>query len=166
MRVIEAGHVYWLQDLEKDTGRKLTFIKRSSKAITHDREFDGTNSQEVIRVIIDRTKYLNDIINAVENDDTVYHLRMALLGYEARAYRRKLDKVNKGSEEHTSFRERGKDLPFTELGYKDGPDIGIENLPVGSDGHILVDQYLPAKETPEQWRTRRKHEQARQTSDS
>lgn len=140
MEVIEAGHVYALAHLESEGSELLTFIRRSSRAIQHPTEHPGTNTQEVLRALIDRTKYLDNIIDAIENDDALYHLRMALLCYEARAYRRKQEKLNRQAEEHTGFRERDRDIPFTELGYRDGADVGIENLPVGEDGHILVSE--------------------------
>ncbi len=139
MKVIEPGHIYELPHLESLGHELLTFIRRSSRAIQHPTEHEGTNVQEVLRVLIDRTQYLDNIIDAVENDDAVYHLRMALLCYEGRAFRRKVDKLNREADEHTSFRERDRDLPFTVDGYVGGPDIGIEKLPVGEDGHILVD---------------------------
>lgn len=138
MKIIKPGHVYDLQHLESSGAERLTFICRSSKAIQHPEEHAGTNTQEVLRALIDRTKYLDGIIDAIENDDTVYHLRMALLGYEGRAYRRKQEKLNREADPHSFFAERDKDLPFNELGYVDGPNVGIENLPVGADGHILV----------------------------
>jgi hypothetical protein len=136
MKVVEPGHIYELAHLESKGTERLTFIRRSSKAIQHPSEHPGTNVQETLRALIDRTKYLDDIIGAVENDDALYHLRMALLCYEGRAYRRKMDKLNGESAEHTSFRERDADLPFTEMGFRDGPDVGIENLLTGLDGHI------------------------------
>ena len=105
----------------------------------HDSEHAGTNSQSVIRILIDRTKYLDSLVPCVENADTLHHLRMALVCYEGRAYRRKLDKVNRGTTEHESFRERDRDLPFDDLGFKNSDDrSGIENLPVGDDGHIII----------------------------
>lgn len=137
--VIDPGHVYSLPNVEHPGVQCLHFIKRSGGAVKYDTEHPGTNVQSVLRVLIDRTKYLNSIIPAVENDDILYHLRMALVGYEGRAYRRKLDKVNREADEHRSFRERDKDLPFDDWGFKDAvSNTGIENLPVGPDGHILI----------------------------
>jgi hypothetical protein len=139
MEVLEEGHIYDLPHVG-DPGYKqrLTFIRRSGGAIKYRYEHPGTNTQEVLRALIDRTKYLDSIIPAVENADTLYHLRMALLGYEGRAYRRKMDKLNREAGEHHSFKERDRDLPFNDLGFIGEEPIGIENLPVGDDGHILV----------------------------
>lgn len=146
MKVLEPGHVYELANLDSDGVQVLTFLRRSSPAIQHEFDHPGTNTQELIRVIIDltkividRTQFLDEVIPAIENQDLIWHARMLLLGYEGRAYRRKQDKVNRGKDEHTSFRERDKDLPFTELGFRGEDPVGIENLPVGPDGHILVE---------------------------
>lgn len=137
MKIIEPGHIYELQHLESPGSERLTFIRRSSKAIRHETEHEGTNTQEVLRALIDRTKYLDSIIPAIENQDTIHHLRMALLGYEGRALRRKRDELNREAGEHHSMKERDRDLPFHELGYVGGPQVGIESLPVGEDGHII-----------------------------
>lgn len=147
IKVLDPGHVYQLPDIDHDHllprpeahNQYLVFIKRSGGAIQYEDEHHGTNVQSVVRVLIDRTKYLDSIIPAVENADVLYHLRMVLLSYEGRAWRRKLDKVNRGADEHHSFRERDKDLPFDELGLKSDPDRdGIENCALGDDGHILI----------------------------
>lgn len=138
MEVIEPGHVYRLSHLEAPTSELLTFIRRSSKAIQHPSEHPGTNVQEVLRSLIDRTIYLNSIIDAVENYDAIYYLRMTLLCYEGRAFRRKQEKLNREANPHSFFKERDIDLPFNEMGYVGGPSIGIENLPTGTDGHILI----------------------------
>jgi len=139
---IEPGHLYMVPHVGHDDSsgfQFLKFLKRSGGSVQHENEHEGTNVQSVLRVLIDRTKYLDGLVPCVENKDVILHLRMALLAYEGRAYRRKLDKVNRGSVEHESFRERNKDLPFDEGGYKDDPEMpGIEELPVGPDGHIII----------------------------
>lgn len=153
MKVLEAGHVYELANLDSAGSQLITFLRRSSPAIQHAFDHPGTNTQELLRVIIDlvtvvqdRTLFLEGIIPAVENqdfgqyaEDMLFNARRMLLCYEGRAYRRKMDKVNRGKDEHTSFRERDKDLPFAELGFIGEEPVGIENLPVGEDGHIKLD---------------------------
>jgi ribosomal protein S3AE len=130
LRIIEAGHIYELQHLESDGIEKLTFIKRSSKAINYgDTEHAGTNTQEVIRALINRTEFLYDILPAVETKDAAYYLRMALFCYEARAYRRKQAKLNK-TEIINDYEERYDDIPFNEQ--------DIESRLVGLDGHIIL----------------------------
>lgn len=137
MIIIEPGHKYYLSHLESEGFETLTFIKRSSKAIDYgDQEHEGTNSQEVIRALIDRTQYLDEVLQCDESKDAIYYLRMALFMYEVRAYRRKKEKLNKESGLHesniepNSHRDGYDDIPFTEY--------EIENLPVGNDGHILI----------------------------
>ena len=153
MRVIDDGHVYELNNLESEGTQRVVFIKRSSGAITHAFEHAGTNSQELLRVTLDcvdvlenRTVYLHEVKEAIENDDCLHYLaearenlRKALLCYEARAFRRKQDQVNQTEHAHVSFSERDKDLPFDHLGFKGEEPIGIEHLPVGPDGHIKID---------------------------
>ena len=143
--VIEDGHEYSFPNV--GTGlqaQALRFIKRSGGSVQygtteHPEDHPGTNVQSMIRVLIDRTKYLDALVPCVENGDVLHHLRMVLLSYEGRAWRRKNDKVNRGSDEHHSFRERDKDLPFDEMGFKGDPSYkGIEELPCGKDGHIIV----------------------------
>jgi len=137
--VIDPGHVYSLPNVEHAGRQCLAFIKRSGGTVKYEHEHPGTNVQSVLRALIDRTKYLDSLVPCVENGDVLYHLRMALLCYEGRAWRRKHDKVNRGTDEHTSFSERDKDLPFDELGSKYDPmRDGIENMPVGDDGHIIA----------------------------
>ena len=129
MKILDDGHKYQLDHVDEDQHETLTFIKRSGKKIKHDNEYSGTNSQEVIRALIDRTKYLNDQLSCDESGDIIYYLRQALFIYEARAYRRKMQKQNKQDTEHDKTGERYKDIPFVEW--------EIELLPVGDDGHIV-----------------------------
>ena len=133
MKVLDAGHLYALDHVEHMAGiETLRFIKRSGGAIQYAKQSPGTNVQEVLRALIDRTEYLNAIIPCDESGDAAYHLRMALFNYEVRAYRRKQEELNRESPAHVTARSRGhgeqKDVPFT---YDT-----IETLSVGSDGHI------------------------------
>lgn len=129
MEILEPGHIYRLQHLESDGYEVLRFVRRSSDAVDYgDGEHVGTNTQEVLRALIDRTFYLNGILPSVETLDAAYHLRMALFCYEARAYRRKLHKLNK-TDTVNDYTERYRDIPFNEQ--------DIELKPVGHDGHII-----------------------------
>ena len=135
MKIVEQGHVYDLKNLESPGSQRLTFIKRSSGAIEYTDEHPGTNTQEVIRALIERSIYLNDVIPCAETEDAIYHLRMALFCYEVRAWRRKQEKLNKKAPRHddteppNSHRDGYDGIPFSE--YK------IEELPVGDDGHVI-----------------------------
>jgi hypothetical protein len=99
-------------------------------------EHVGTNTQEVLRALIDRTKYLNSIQSCPETEDAIWFLRQALYLYEVRAYRRKQDKLNQRSGLHESianvntYRDGFSDIPFD--------SATIEDYPIGRDGHILA----------------------------
>jgi hypothetical protein len=136
MKVLELGHIYQLAHLDSDGHESLTFIRRNSKAITHASEHAGTNSQEVLRALIDRTKFLNDIIPCEETQDALWHLRMALFCYEARAWRRKQQKLNREAGQHDASAARYKDVPFSEYSIEDLE--GLEDRPTGSDGHLTT----------------------------
>jgi hypothetical protein len=103
--------------------------------IQHPNEHTGSNTQELFRVTIDRSTYLDAVGESVETEDAIYHLRMALWDYEARAYRRKQQKLNKQAAPQAETgdinadRESWDDIPFSEY--------EIEDLPTGPDGHII-----------------------------
>lgn len=131
MKVIEPGHIYELPNLEHSGTQQLTFIKRSSGAVDYgDQEHPGTNTQSVLRALIDRTLFLDDVLTAVETQDAAYYLRMALYTYEARAWRRKQQKLNREAGVNDPGEERYTDVPFSEQ--------DIEQRPVGHDGHIIT----------------------------
>jgi hypothetical protein len=137
MKVLEPGHKYMLKNLGTPSYGILTFIKRSSKAVDYGpTEHIGTNTQEVLRALIDRSEYLNNVLPCDETRDAIYHLRMALFNYEVRAYRRKQEELNKEAGEHVSDIEPSADR----MGYDDIPftEHMIEERPVGDDGHILI----------------------------
>ena len=136
MKILDAGHTYLLNNFEKGS-QELRFIKRNSGSKTHNEEYDGVQSQEVIRALIDRTQYLNNILPCIESEEAIYHLRMALFLYEARAYRRKQDNVNRKAPSHDDT-ERPK--PWREFDYNDVPfsEYEIETWEIGKDGHLIM----------------------------
>lgn len=88
MHVIEPGHIYDLAQLD-ETGvdghsSLLTFVNREEG-----HEHGGTQTQEVLRALIDRTKHCDNCIRWEGNDLIIHHLRMALVLHEARALQRK-----------------------------------------------------------------------------
>ena len=113
---------------------------------------------DVAEVLVDRSQYLNAIIPCVETGDAIQWLvgcqhwlqgddrnfkesrdcvRHALWSYEARAYRRKVEGLNRKRPEHDDTeRPRAwrplicEDVPFTEE--------NIELRPIGIDGHIVL----------------------------
>ncbi len=136
MKTVDEGHIYELDQLGTDETVQLKFIKRSGKDIKHDDEWPGLQTQEVLRALVDRTQYLNDLIPCTESQDAVYYLRMALFCYEVRAYRRKQEKVNRQDGDHDDL-ERPK--PWWENPYQDVPfnEFEIELKETDTDGHII-----------------------------
>lgn len=121
--------MYRLDQLGGGT-EKLTFVRRSGSAVQYETDWAGVQTQEVLRALIDRTKYLYKVLPCEETKRAEEYLRLALFEYEKRAYRRKKAKVNRTELAHDDSDENV--VPFTE---KD-----IEFLPVGEDGHIIVEK--------------------------
>lgn len=90
MKVIEVGHVYELDNIDcKDTDSKiqqLVFVNRESN------KHGGTQVQEVLRALIDRTRHCDNCLPHRVNDEIIYHFRKALALHEARAIERQVDK--------------------------------------------------------------------------
>lgn len=118
---------------------------------------------DVIDILADRSGYLNDVLECVETSDAIawlyrciwalrnpnltdqdrfaeaiYGVRMALWNYEARAYRRKQEEVNRKQPAHDDTarlrawrKNPADDVPFNEY--------DIELRPIGSDGHIVIE---------------------------
>jgi len=88
MKILDEGHRYKVKN--KKTGvQKITFFK--DKKINGE-GYDGTISQELIRVLIDRTIFLNEQRFHRFNDEIIFHLRKALALYEMRHLDRMIDK--------------------------------------------------------------------------
>lgn len=96
MKVYDPGHRYEVTLLDTESTADLVFnpnviqfVKREGEGypgnIGH---YPGTNCQELIRVLIDRVKYLDNQISCNENLQIIYHLREALIAFEIRAAKR------------------------------------------------------------------------------
>ena len=113
MKILEAGHIYeleWLDDKPKDGENHLVFVNREDS-----NEHGGTQSQEVLRALIDRTFHCHNCLPHMVNKHIIYHLRMALAYHEARAVVRKVEKGDHfGSE--------------------------IESIKLDGDGHFLLER--------------------------
>lgn len=158
MKEIDPGHIYELDQLGSDEKVTIRFPKRSGGAIQYPEEWPGPPNQEFYRILIKRCLYLNDIINCVETMDAVYHLRMALWNFEARAYRRKQEGLNRKKPEHDdsarckirSYAGIAEDVPFSLINHVRCPNgnidvIDIEDLPIGTDRHItqeIIDRII------------------------
>ncbi len=86
MRIIDPGHVYLLRQLDSLQETELRFVKRIGVNFPGNAgpAFPGTTSQEVIRELIDRTKYVDNQHQSLLNQYTVVNLREALHQYELR----------------------------------------------------------------------------------
>lgn len=105
MRVHEPGHVYELEQLDypvwsvsteleakrhqcpEGAPLMLRFVARETG-----RRHCGTQTQDVLRALIDRTQHCDACLRWEGNDLIIYHLRMALVLHEARALARKVEK--------------------------------------------------------------------------
>jgi hypothetical protein len=125
MKVLEKGHIYQ-PIVSRSTGKlsspevhnqTITFINREPGA-----EHDGTTTQEIIRILLDRTRHCNNCLPHWVNEQVIFHLRSALVLHEMRALQRKFEKG----------------------------DYTPEYIPTGEDGHFdLPTQFNPgALDTP------------------
>jgi len=98
MRDLINGHVYELsficdnhdECIQKEEKHKfqIQFVDREGL-----NNFEaGVQTQEILRVLIDRTMHCDNCLRWENNDKIIYHLRMALVLHEARALERKVEK--------------------------------------------------------------------------
>lgn len=112
MRIIDPGHQYLVEALDNGATQLISFVKREGPDYSGNfNHYAGTNCQELLRVLIDRVKYLDAQIACAENTKIIELLRTALEQFEIRAARR-----------------HGELPPFFEF--------EIEHMPVRPDGHI------------------------------
>lgn len=86
MTVLDPGHLYKLQSYDGDIAILLQFMKRTGEGYPGNNcSYTGTNCQEVIRVLIDRVKYLNGQVPDPRNTKIISMLRHCLYWFEERA---------------------------------------------------------------------------------
>ena len=92
MKVRVPGHSYRVDVFDGFPGEtdRLLFVKRVGDGYPGNKNpaWAGTNCQEVIRVLIDRVKYLDGQIPHEMNTIIIASLRSALLAFEVRAAER------------------------------------------------------------------------------
>jgi len=86
MKTIEPGHIYQFDNLDGDVVNTLTFVNRETNP------HPGTQTQDVIRALIDRTQHCDSCLRWEGNDLIIEHLRQALVLHEVRALIRKIEK--------------------------------------------------------------------------
>lgn len=125
MKIIDAGHMYVLDSLDGGEPVRVTFVKRQgAKFPFNSGVHGGTNVQEVLRALIDRTKYLLSQEACAETEAALGNLQSALLHYEVRAARRHDRHLDLYSVDQLS------NLPTCETCRHIGCDGKHENLPV------------------------------------
>lgn len=88
MRIIEPGHVYEVENVDGDGVQRIEFVRRrgdDAELLPERLRREGILSQELLRVLIDRTLYLGAEAAWHENIEILTSLRKALQVYEARA---------------------------------------------------------------------------------
>jgi hypothetical protein len=104
MRVIQRGHRYSLDHVGGKEHSEIQFQNKEPG-----QECEGVTTQEILRVLIDRTHYCNNCLPHRVNEQIIWYFRMAIALHEARALEQK---VAKG-------------------------EIKPEFEPLGPDGHLL-----------------------------
>lgn len=96
MKIIFPGHIYDLDNIDGNGTQRLHFVYRRNDAgelLPIEAHREGIQTQELLRVAIDRTLYLNAEQAWHENVDIVNHLRDALRLYDLRAAHSSLNKL-------------------------------------------------------------------------
>lgn len=89
MKVLDPGHRYELRHLDGSGSSVLQFVKRDGEGYPGNvGRCEGTNIQEVLRVLIDRIQYLNRQVHSEHNIIVIDELRGALIQLETRAAER------------------------------------------------------------------------------
>src|SRR5438132_13482748 len=93
MEIIDPGHKYMLHCLDAKANEEkeipLQFVKRIGEHYPGNtgESYSGPIVQEVLLVLIDRIKYVNNQIMAEENESVLNSLRLAIFFLETRAKR-------------------------------------------------------------------------------
>lgn len=89
MIVRDPGHDYVLQSLDGEAPQRLTFVKREGPGFPGNvGSHPGTTTQDVLRALIERAKYVNGQIADPANALVIRNLREAFWHLEERAARR------------------------------------------------------------------------------
>lgn len=118
MKVIEPGHLYEVENVDGDGTQLIQFVHRrdeDARLLPEDQRKEGIQSQELLRVLIDRTLYLHAEQPWSENVKIIQNLRDALRIYEARAARAAIEKLSM-PERYEHCRECGHFMCFCKDG--------------------------------------------------
>lgn len=87
MKITEPGHIYDFPRIDGEGFEGITFVNREKGT-----EHPGTQTQDVLRALIDRTMHCDNCLPWDENIRIIHHMRMAIAYHEARALERKAEK--------------------------------------------------------------------------
>jgi hypothetical protein len=88
MKIIDPGHEYILEGVGDAPAQRIVFVKNEGASYPGNVGFHGgVLTQELLRVCIDRTKYLNAQGSCFETEHALAAMRQALAWYEVRAAR-------------------------------------------------------------------------------
>lgn len=98
MKVIEPGHIYEVRNVDGDGVQRITFVRRRRDdgqmiGFLEEGHYEGILLQELVRVMIHRTLYLNAEAPCSEDVEAVVLLRRVLVLFEGRAARRSIEKL-------------------------------------------------------------------------
>ena len=88
MEVIIPGHQYLLDSFEGEDKQTLQFIHKESVNFVLTTIADGTTNEEVLKVLIDRIKLLNEKFPCRENSIVITKLEESLMWLEYRTKQR------------------------------------------------------------------------------
>jgi hypothetical protein len=97
VNVIEPGHLYEVENVDGQGTQEIRFVKRrdsNAELLSPELRQEGILTQELLRVCIDRTLYLNAENPCREDVTIVDMLRDVLRAYETRASRRAIEKLS------------------------------------------------------------------------
>ena len=101
MKVLDPGHVYALENVGTEGQQTIQFVRRrdeKGELLPDNLQTPGCLTQELLRVAIDRTLYLYEEAPCDEDTDIISYLRAALMAYESRSARRKIERLAKPEE--------------------------------------------------------------------
>jgi hypothetical protein len=133
MRVIQRGHIYELE--QRAAPGPLGGIDESAPMLIQfvnmepGHEAAGTTTQEVMRVLIDRTHYCHNCLPHRVNEQIIWHMRQIIALHEARAIEQKAWKCELRPE-------------FVPLGEDGHFKLGLDALNVDKPGSALEEYIL------------------------
>jgi hypothetical protein len=90
MKILDPGHQYELESYDGEFTQVLQFMKRMGAGYPGNlNSYPGTNCQEIIRVLINRIRYLDRQISCGEDREMLQLARRMLWLFESRAAKRK-----------------------------------------------------------------------------